>query len=136
MTIRYDELQQEVKIHWDSLSEEEQHQRIVQCDPTFDEWVLSSTKEGDIIEIDYENNTFEVVGHYTCGISTEAGQTEKDLAQWLTEDALPSTKDILAELRSINAKRDEAKAWLEGNNIEITEEAIQERIGDLRHNSE
>lgn len=53
---------------------------------------------------------------------------EKDFVQWLTEDALPTTKDILAELKSINAKRDEAKTWLRENNIEVTEEAIQERI--------
>ena len=53
---------------------------------------------------------------------------EKDFVQWLTEDALPTTKDILAELKAINAKRDEAKAWLRENNIEVTEEAIQERI--------
>lgn len=53
---------------------------------------------------------------------------EKDFVQWLTEDALPTIKDILAELKAINAKRDEAKAWLRENNIEVTEEAIQERI--------
>ena len=53
---------------------------------------------------------------------------KKDFVKWLTEDALPTTKDILAELKSINAKRDEAKAWLRENNIEVTEESIQERI--------
>lgn len=53
---------------------------------------------------------------------------EKDFAQWITEDALPTTKDILAELREINRKRDEAKSWLTENNIDITEEAIEKRI--------
>lgn len=48
--------------------------------------------------------------------------------QWLTEDALPTTKDILAELKALNAKRDEAKQWLKENNIEITEDAIQQRV--------
>lgn len=53
---------------------------------------------------------------------------QKDFMQWLTEDALPTTEDILAELKAINAKRDEAKAWLRENNIKVTEEAIQKRI--------
>lgn len=57
-----------------------------------------------------------------------SSQPEKDFVQWLTEDALPTTKDILAELRALNAKRDEAKQWLKDNNFELTEDAIQQRV--------
>jgi hypothetical protein len=57
-----------------------------------------------------------------------SSQPEKDFVQWLTEDALPTTKDILAELRALNAKRDEAKQWLKDNNFEVTEDAIQQRV--------
>ena len=60
--------------------------------------------------------------------NVSSSQLEKDFVQWLTEDALPTTKSILAELRALNAKRDEAKQWLKDNNIEITEDAIQQRV--------
>lgn len=52
----------------------------------------------------------------------------EEFMQYLTEDALPTTKDILVELKVLNAKRDEAKQWLKDNNIEITEDAIQQRL--------
>jgi hypothetical protein len=65
----------------------------------------------------------------TSNIETQpSNEPEKDFVQWLTEDALPTTKYVLAELRALNAKRDEARQWLKDNNIEITEEAIQQRI--------
>jgi len=64
MSIRHNELRKEVIEDDQRLSDEAKYWKLKYNDITFEEWVLSSTKEGDIIEIDYENNTFEVVGHY------------------------------------------------------------------------
>lgn len=57
---------------------------------------------------------------------------KKDFVQWLTEDALPESKSILAELKAINAERDAAKTWLKENNMEITDESIKNRIDALK----
>lgn len=64
MAIRHDELKKSEEDFFNSLPEDAQHQMIVQNDVTFETWVLSATKDGDIIEIDYYNHNFEVVGHY------------------------------------------------------------------------
>ncbi len=64
MTIRYDELLKSEKELWDSLSEDAQHQMIISTDITFESYILASIKEGDIVEIDYNNKKFEVVSHY------------------------------------------------------------------------
>lgn len=64
MRYRYDELKETQKIWWDTLPEDMKYQMTIQNDVTFGDYILASTKEGDIIEIDYESYRYEVVGKY------------------------------------------------------------------------
>jgi hypothetical protein len=60
----YDELRTMENDWWNSLSDGEQHQMIQQNDVIFESYVLSHTKPGDVIEIDYNDFTFEIIGQY------------------------------------------------------------------------
>lgn len=55
------ELRNFVDEEWANMSEEEQYLRLKNCDPTFAEYVNSLIKEDDIVEIDFEDLTFEVL---------------------------------------------------------------------------
>jgi len=39
----------------------------------------------------------------------EVAKKKKDFMQWLTEDALPTTSEILSELKKLNKEADERK---------------------------
>lgn len=62
---RYEELSKLVEDNWNSYPDDVKHQKIEQTDISFDDIILSSTKEGDIIEIDYDEYTYKVIGRYT-----------------------------------------------------------------------
>ena len=64
LTYRYDELVAYRQEWWDRTSEDIRHQMLVHNDITFEDWILSQTKEGDIIEVNDDEKTFNVVGNY------------------------------------------------------------------------
>lgn len=65
----HEELSKRVDDEWDSMSEDEQHSRTIDMSPTIYEYVLSSIKDGDVVEIngtDFEIINTQITYQFEC----------------------------------------------------------------------
>jgi len=58
MIYTHPELEKFVEAQWRGMSKEEEYSRLKNCDPTFEETVLSSIRLSDIVNINHENYTW------------------------------------------------------------------------------
>lgn len=68
-----------------------------------------SYEEVERIHTMYKDNFYEKLEEQIKHRSSLNEAPKKDFVQWLTEDALPTTKSILEELKALNAKQDTTK---------------------------
>jgi len=61
MNYTYSELKKTCDEFFESLSEDAKYHFMRNCDITLDMYVLSSIRPGDIVNIDYYSNTWEII---------------------------------------------------------------------------
>lgn len=60
-TYTYDELENIIDEHIKNMGDEERYLRLKYADPTFEEFVFSYMKKGDVVDVNYEELTFEIL---------------------------------------------------------------------------